>query len=170
MSTKPNYTIVRANRDDVAQINDIVNYYIRTSAANWSWNDRTMDDAIQWYEAHQNPIHPLFVAKTSDGTVLGYSCLSVFRGRDGYKYVAENSVYCHPNYQGMGIGKMLMEAILEFGRESHLEVITAWIDSGNTASIDFHYRYGFELVGQMKDIGRKFDKVRSVTIMQLSVK
>ena len=63
-----------------------------------------------------------------------------------------------------------MEATLGHARSSNLEVITAWIDSENTSSISFHLKWGFVKVGEMKNIGDKWNARRSVTIMQISVK
>jgi len=164
-----NYSLELATEKDVAQINKIINYYIETSGANWSWHPRSLDEAKEWFLSHNYSIHPIYVAKTEDNIVIGYASLSSFRGKDGYWPVAENSIYLHKDYIGQNIGNKLMEILLNHAYKSKLEVVTAWIDSQNISSIDFHKKWGFEVVGQMKNIGYKFNKRHSVTILQLSV-
>ena len=163
------YSIIPASADDVKEINDILNYYIDTSGANWGWYPRSVDDAISWYFSHDFSIHPIFVAKEASGKVIGFASLSPFRAKDGYWPVAENSLYLDKDYIRQKIGSELMKTLLDFAYESRLEVVTAWIDSENVSSIEFHKKWGFEIVGEMKNIGDKFNTRRSVTIMQLSV-
>ncbi len=165
-----NYTIVPASKKDVGRINNIINYYIKNSGANWSWDPQTLADTQNWFDSHDMTIHPIFTAKSTDEKVLGFASLSSFRSKAGYWPVAENSIYVDKDYHGMQIGKQLMDKLINHAYSSKLEVITAWIDSENTYSIDFHKRWGFEIVGEMKNIGDKWNKRRSVTIMQLNVK
>lgn len=166
MST--NYSIKLASIEDVEGINKIVNYYIENSDANWSWHPRTHDDAKEWFLSHDFDVHPIFVAKSENGIVLGYSSLSPFRNKQGYWPVAENSIYVDKDYHRLKIGKALMKITIDHAYSSKLEVITAWIDSENNSSIDFHINWGFEVVGQMKNIGDKWNERHSVTILQIS--
>jgi len=164
-----NYQVKYAVSKDVKQINNIVNYYIETSGANWAWAPRRLKDAKRWFLSHDFSLHPILVAKTDDGKVLGYASLSPFRPKEGYWPVAEISIYVDKDYHNMKIGKMLMDKLLEHAYASKLEVITAWIDSENKKSIGFHSKWGFEIAGEMKNVGDKWNERRSVTIMQLSV-
>lgn len=164
------YDIKIASIEDIKGINNIVNYYIKNSGANWGWQPRSIEDAKEWFLSHSFDIHPIFVAKKDDGTILGYSSLSPFRSKQGYWPVAENSIYVDKDYHGKNIGKDLMKALIDHAHASKLEVITAWIDSENKSSIDFHIKWRFEIVGEMKNIGDKWDERRSVTILQISTK
>ncbi|MEX1376024.1 MAG: N-acetyltransferase family protein [Eubacteriales bacterium] len=163
------YSIYKASSDDVKEINDILNHYIDTSGANWAWHPRSEEEAMRWYFSHDFSIHPIFVAKSKDGKVIGFASLSPFRAKEGYWPVAENSLYLQKDYTRQKIGSKLMETLLDFAYSSKLEVVTAWIDSENVSSIEFHKNWGFEIVGEMKNVGDKFNTRRSVTIMQLSV-
>jgi len=164
------FYICLASAGDVRQINKIVNYYIEQSGANWSWKPLTLWQSKRWFLSHDFSLHPIFVAKSMEGKVIGFSSLSPFRPKSGYWPVAENSIYVDNNYHNQQIGTKLMEATLNHAYASKLEAVTAWIDSENKSSIDFHKKWGFELVGEMKNIGDKWNVRRSVTIMQLSVK
>ena len=126
--------IRNAVRTDIPAINDILNEAIRNTTANWSCTERSLDEAEAWFDAHGAPNRPLLVAE-EDGQVLGYGCLSSFRGKDGYWPVAENSVYVHRNHRGRGVGRRIMERLIAQGREAGLRVITAWVDADNRESM-----------------------------------
>ena len=168
-STMVCFIITFAAKGDISQISSIINYYIKNSGANWSWNPQSLKETTKWYASHDFTIHPIFTAKTSEGNVLGFSSLSPFRSKVGYWPVAESSIYIDEKYQGMQIGNKLMEALINHAYSSKLEVITAWIDSENQSSINFHKNWGFTSTGEMKNIGDKWNTRRSVTILQLSV-
>jgi L-amino acid N-acyltransferase YncA len=155
---------------DIQAINAIVNYYINHTFANWSWSERAFEEVTEWFHAHSpEGSYPLFVADC-DGVIAGYASLSPFRNKDGYRNIAENSVYLLPEYRGRGIGRQLMERLISHAKNSGLWVITAWIDASNQNSIAFHEKFGFELVGEMKNIGQKWDKECSLVIMNLDLR
>jgi L-amino acid N-acyltransferase len=157
-----------ANEADMPQINDIVNWYIRETAVNWSWEERTMEEAMAWFRAHQPPYHPVYVIE-DDGVIVAFGSLSHFRPKVGYWPVAENSVYVRSGYKGKGFGTALMNKLIAHAKASGLRVITAWINDDNLESIRFHEKLGFYHTGKMPGIGEKFGKRLSVVIMQLDL-
>lgn len=153
---------------DVPQINDIVNHFIRETTANWSYEDRPLEEGYEWFHAHQGPRYPIYVVE-QDGAVAAYGCLSPFRPKAGYWPVAENSVYVRPEFNGRGMGKALMQRLIADGRAAGLRVITAWVDADNQNSIVFHERLGFLRTGEMRNIGEKFGRRISVVILDLDL-
>lgn len=160
--------IREATLDDIKDINDIVNDNIKYGFANWSFTERTLEEAIEWFNAHESIEHCVFVA-VEDDIVIGYGSLSPLRDKDGYWPVAENSVYVHKEHRGKKIGSSLLKKLIETAKESRLRVISAWIDSENKQSICMHEKFGFYIAGELKNIGEKFGKKRSLTIMQLDL-
>jgi L-amino acid N-acyltransferase YncA len=53
---------------------------------------------------------------------------------------------------------------LAFGLGYH--AIVAQIVGGNHASVRLHERFGFETVGVLKEVGRKFDMWLDIVLMQ----
>ena len=47
-----------------------------------------------------------------------------------------------------------------------VHTMIAAIESANTGSIRLHERFGFVVVGQMAQVGRKFDRWLDLTVMQ----
>ncbi len=168
-SMKNKIIIRRANFNDVKQINEIVNEAIRTSASNWAWAERSYDDAVSWFNEHNEDKYCIFVAETND-KVVGYSSFSKLRSKKGYWPVVENSVYIHKDYRGQGLGKALLKKLIDYGKNMSIWAISAWIDSCNIESIKLHEKFGFYITGELKNVGEKFNEKRSVTIMQYDYK
>lgn len=162
------WTLREATADDMVQINDIVNYYIRETTINWSWEERSGEEAMVWFNSHQPPYHPIFVIEENN-TILAYGSLSHFRPKVGYWPVAENSVYTRPDCKGHGMGTALMNKLIEHARKSGLRAITAWISDDNPESIRFHEKLGFYHTGKMPGIGEKFGRRLGVVIMQMDI-
>lgn len=157
-----------ATREDVPQINDIVNWYVRETTVNWSWEERPLEEAYAWFEGHKPPHHPIYVIE-EDGAVMAYGSLSTFRPKAGYWPVAENSVYARRDCCGRGFGTALMNRLIEHAKASGLWAITAWISDDNLQSIRFHEKFGFYHNGKMSGVGEKFGRRLGVVIMQLDL-
>ena len=87
--------------------------------------------------------------------------------RAAYRHTVEDSVYVAPDAIGRGVGKALLNELIARCRSQGLRQMLAVIgDSANVASIGVHRACGFEQVGTMKAVGRKFDRWVDVVIMQ----
>jgi len=67
-----------------------------------------------------------------------------------------------------GIGRELSEKLFEIALQRNIHTIIAFIGGGseNVASINLHTKLGFELVGNIRDAGFKFERWVDVSIMQ----
>ena len=109
---------------------------------------------------------PYLVAERA-GTIVGYSYASTHRPRPAYRYSVENSVYVDKNHRGKGVGRALLEHLIEICEKSGFRQIVAIIgDSQNTGSIALHKSQGFREVGMLCSVGFKFDRWVDTTIMQ----
>jgi len=105
-----------------------------------------------------------------DGAVVGYAYLSPFRLRPAYRYCVELSVYLAPEARGRGIGRALMQALIDRARVMGLRHLVGAIgDSANTASIALHKAAGFREAGVWRETGWKFDRWIDVVLMQLDL-
>lgn len=164
-SNPPEIMYRRATIADAASVKAIMEYYINNTTASWRYQAMDLKSYQTWIEAHKTPDRPFWVAE-ADQAVVGYGCLSDFRNGEGYWPCAENSVYVKPEYHGNGIGRKLMQLILDDGCQAGLRAVIAVIDSENTASIKFHQQFGFYQCGLMKNIGWKRNSWRSVIFLQ----
>lgn len=109
---------------------------------------------------------PYLVAE-HEGAVAGYSYATPFRPRPAYRFAVENSVYVAQGLHGRGIGRALLEALIDRCAAGPWRQVVAVIgDSGNAASIGLHARCGFRHVGILRDVGYKLGQWADVVLMQ----
>jgi L-amino acid N-acyltransferase YncA len=85
-------------------------------------------------------------------TVLGWAALSPVSKRRVYRGVAELTVYVAEAARGQGIGRALLEALIEESEANGIWTLQASIFPENTASVELHRRCGFREVGRRERI------------------
>jgi phosphinothricin acetyltransferase len=107
------------------------------------------------------------VAETPEGGVLGYAYFAQFRERSAYRHTAENAIYVRNDVRGQGVGKALVQALVDRAEAAGFRQMLAVIgDSENTGSIGLHVSLGFRQIGIMKSVGVKFGRWVDVVMMQ----
>lgn len=160
--------IRHASKEDCAAIGEIYNHAVLHTAA--IWNDKTVDtdNRIAWFEARTLAGYPVLVME-DEGVVAGYASFGDWRAFDGFRHTVEHSVYVHPQHQGKGIGRSLMEALIVEARKIGKHVMVAGIEAQNQTSIHLHETLGFVTTGQMPQVGTKFGRWLDLTFMQLQL-
>ncbi|MCQ6264856.1 GNAT family N-acetyltransferase [Fictibacillus sp. WQ 8-8] len=150
---------------DLPAILDIYNDAIKTLTATFDLEEQTLEERKVWFEKYGGDF-PLIVAKL-DGKVAGYCCLSPFRDKAAYSRTTELSLYISSEFRGQGIGNALMEDILKRAADLGYHTVISSITGGNEASVKLHKKFGFEFVGNFKEVGYKFDEWQDVHFYQL---
>lgn len=102
-----------------------------------------------------------------DGKVAGYAYAGPYRLRAAYRFLVEDSVYVAKTFRGCGVGRALLDALLNACEALGMRQMVAVIgDSDNAGSIALHAAAGFEHVGVFHAAGWKFDAWRDVVFMQ----
>lgn len=159
--------IVRdAAETDLPGILDIYNDAVLHTTATFDEEVRTLEHRRMWFAEHQQTGFPVYVAVDDRGRVVGWSSLSRFNHRSGWRFTAENSIYVAADCRGQGLGKLLLAPLLAAAERLGLRAILAVIDSENTASIRLHDRFGFAEVGRFKQVGFKFNQWRDVVYLE----
>jgi L-amino acid N-acyltransferase len=161
-------TLLRASTDHLEAITDIYNEAVLTTTATFDSEPISLDEQRIWFAEHDNKF-PIIVAEKS-GKVIGWVSLSKWSGRCAYSDTAEISVYIKDGYRGKGIGTKLINKILDEGKKSGIHTVLARIADGSDASIRLHKNAGFEYVGVMREVGKKFGKLFDVHLLQLVFK
>ncbi len=107
-----------------------------------------------------------FVAEL-DGEVVGWVAVVPYSRRAVYRGVGEESVYIAERARGRGVGRALLEAVIESAREGGLWTLQAGIFPDNLASLELHRRLGFREVGIRERIGRLNGVWRDVILLEL---
>ena len=164
--TAPTTLIRPAQREDLQAILEIYNDAVLHTTASYDYHPRTLDHRIAWFEDHVAQNYPIFVACNAQHEVVGWSSLSRFHDRPGYRFTCENSIYIAPPWRGQGIGSQLLTPLIENAQSQGLHSILAVIDASNQASIKLHAKFGFTTVGMFKEVGFKFNRWLDVAYMQ----
>lgn len=145
-------------------ITEIYNEAILNTTATFDTQPKTVSEQSEWFEDHDTK-HPLLVAEQAE-QIVGWASLSRWSGRCAYSGTAEISLYVKEERQGKGIGRKLLKALVHEGGKAGLHTVIARISEGNEASLHLFESEGFEQVGAMLEVGRKFGKLLDVYIMQ----
>ena len=93
-----------------------------------------------------------------DGEILGYAYADAAFERRAFGYLADLSVYLHPDACGRGAGKRLyglLEQILE--RQGYCRVY-GLVTEENRGSCDFHEALGYREIARFHNAGKKFGR------------
>jgi phosphinothricin acetyltransferase len=108
---------------------------------------------------------PFLVAEV-EGEVAGYAYATQFRDRPAYRFACENSIYVHPGRMGRGVGKALLEALMERSAAFGFLQMVAVIGGAEPASIALHSKCGFTEVGRLSKVGWKKERWLDSVYMQ----
>ncbi|WP_182334579.1 GNAT family N-acetyltransferase [Stenotrophomonas acidaminiphila] len=109
---------------------------------------------------------PYLVAEI-DGQVAGYAYANTYRSRIAYQWTVENSVYVDARSQGRGVGSALLQALIDAcTARGYRQMVAVIGEPTNTASIRLHERFGFQLVGVFRGLGRKHGRWLDTVQMQ----
>jgi L-amino acid N-acyltransferase len=161
-----NIKIRKYNIEDTETILEIINYNILNATALYDYKTRSLENQIEIFNDKLNKGFPIIVASENE-IVVGFGYYSEFRFREAYKYTVEHSVYASHEHIGKGIGKLLLTELISLAKAQNLHTMIGVIDSENTSSIAFHEKFGFKIVGNIKETGFKFERWLDSIFMQL---
>ena len=102
-----------------------------------------------------------------DKRVLGWGIIKRYSDRIGYRVACETSIYFSLTETGKGHGSILQAALLKQVVNFGYHHVVAKILAANPKSVQFHQRFGFEIVGTQKEIGYYQGRWHDMVIMQL---
>ncbi len=109
----------------------------------------------QWSRMRSD--YPAVVARTPDGEVIGWAALTPVSPRPVYRGVGAISIYVAPERARRGVGRALLEALLDAAESAGFWTLEAGIFPENTASIALHESCGFRFVGLRERVGQMPD-------------
>lgn len=155
-------TIRIATVDDAEAMLAVYAPYVKETAITFEVDVPTLED-FRARVVDTLARYPWIVAETADEGVVGYAYASAFKGRAAYDWSVETSIYLHRNVRGRGLGRLLydeLEAILTRMGIRNLNACIACTDRADdphlsNASVRFHEKLGYNLVGTFHNCGFK---------------
>lgn len=152
------------------QILAIFNEAIVNSTALYDYHPRTPESMVTWFATKRANGFPVIGMEDQGGKLLGFASYGTFRAFPAYKYTVEHSVYVEKGSRSLGLGRMLLEAIVAQAEEHGMHTLVGAIDLDNTASMELHKRLGFEHCGTVKQAGFKFGRWLDLAFLQKTLK
>lgn len=148
--------IRKSHASDAPFVAAIYNHYVTSSIVTFELEPVTDDEMRNRMDAIA--INYPYLVYEEEGTVLGYAYATQWKVRQAYQYTVESSVYLHPEAKGKGIGSKLYARLLDELKAMSIHAVIGGISLPNEASIALHEKFGFEKIGQFRQVGRKFDQ------------
>jgi L-amino acid N-acyltransferase YncA len=174
------YCVRLAAAPDAEVICRIYNQGIEDRVATLETELRTPDERRQWL-ANRSPRHPVIVAEVlaPDGvsadpepgraslrppseraglsdpaTIVAWASLNVFNAREAYRFVADISVYVERGRRGKGAGRVLLEKLVELGRQHGFHKLALSAFPFNPGGMALYEKLGFRTVGIYREQGQ----------------
>jgi L-amino acid N-acyltransferase YncA len=100
------------------------------------------------------------------GNVVGWAALGLTSSRECYAGVVEHSVYVAEHARRKGIGRALLEAVIESTEEAGIWTLQTSIFPENEASVALHERLGFRVVGRRERIAKLQGRWRDTLLLE----
>lgn len=142
-----------------ADIDAVAAIYAREVATGYATFDTEPPPRGTW-EAKLTSNHPgdHFLVADLAGRVCGFAYSGAYRPRGAYTNTRETTVYLAPDAAGQGVGRRLYDELLARVAEAGVHTVLAGVALPNDASEALHRACGYERVGVMREVGRKFDR------------
>jgi phosphinothricin acetyltransferase len=157
----------RAALADAARIAGIWNHEIRATLATTDTEPRTVASLRAWLAAH-SAAYPVVVA-TLDDEIAGFAALAPYRPKPAFRHTVEDSVYVDRAWRGRGVGRLLLEHLVDSARAAGHRSVLARITVENVASRRLHEALGFRLVGVEEEVAVKLGRWVDVALYQRRV-
>jgi phosphinothricin acetyltransferase len=156
-----------AGSDDAAAVAAIFGHYVEHSTATFV---ETPPAEEEWQSRIEAATLPFLVA-TDGGEVVGFARLTQWRDKDAYRRTAEDAVYVAPTATGRGVGRALLDALIERAAvEGIREIVAVIAETGDEASMRLHLAAGFAERGRLTGVGHKQGKWLDTVLLQRSLR
>lgn len=156
-----------ATVEDIPAITAIYQWHVLHGRSSFEETPPTLAQMTERLQmVHQQEL-PWLVALYS-GIVVGYCYATAYRPRPAYRFTLEESVYIDASMTGKGVGRELLNQLIERCEQGPWRQMVAVIGDGenNVGSCRLHKQLGFEVVGVLRGVGYKLGGWRDTLIMQ----
>ena len=148
--------IRNVSTDDADPICDIYNYYVLNTIITFEETPVSNEEMKSRIEKTAGKLP--WIVYEENKQVMGYAYASEWKSRCAYKHSLETTVYLRNGQGGNGIGSLLYKELISRLKAKNYHAAIGGISLPNEASIALHEKFGFEKIGQFREVGFKFDR------------
>ena len=165
------YEIRAATAKDLPAVRSIHDHYVTNTMVTLDTETTTLKQWRSTFAYVGRLGLPFLVAVSPGGEVLGYAICEPWIQKRAYRFTAEETIYLRPASTGKGLGRALLGALIDAGRDAGLKQLLAVVaDSGADASLALHRSQGFKETGRMGRVAFKFDRWIGTVMLQKSIR
>jgi L-amino acid N-acyltransferase YncA len=147
-----------ASLADIPAITRIYAQSVSTGTASFELEPPDEAEMARRMQALFDGGYPYIVANIG-GAIAGYAYAGSYRPRPAYRFSVEDSIYVDPQAQRRGVGRLLLQHLIEeCERRGFRQMVAVIGDSAQTPSIELHRALGFRMVGTVENVGYKFGR------------
>lgn len=160
------FSIRDAVAGDIAAVTAIYAVHVQHGAATFEIEPPDQPEMLRRFTELTAQGFPYFVVESA-GRVVGYAYAGPFRTRPAYRFTVEDSIYLDAAAQRRGIGRALLDRLVDAcARRGARQMIAVIGDSANAGSIALHRSCGFSDAGLLIASGFKFGRWIDTVLMQ----
>ena len=142
---------------------------VAAAPALYDYEPRTREVMEAWFEAKEKARLPVIGVLDVDGTLMGFGSYGPFRPHAAYHYSVEHSVYVDARFRGRGLGRLILERLIDRARAQEYHMMIGVIDAENATSIALHEKLGFQNCGLIRQAGYKFGRWLDLALYQYTL-
>jgi len=154
------FTIEEMKAEDWEDVKSIYLAGIATKNATFE------QDVPDWEDWNRNHLETCRFVARENNQIIGWAALSPISRRSVYSGVMEVSIYISDHAKGRGVGKTLLNRLVEESEKAGIWTLQGGIFPENEASIAIHKACGFRIVGVRERVGRMDGVWRDVVLME----
>ncbi|MGQ0763590.1 MAG: GNAT family N-acetyltransferase [Acidobacteriota bacterium] len=101
-----------------------------------------------------------------DGDLVGWAALSPVSRRKAYAGVAEVSIYVAAHNRGQGVGRDLLQRLIQESEQNGIWTLQASVFPENAATLALHEGFGFREVGRRERISKLNGNWRDTILLE----
>ncbi|MES2597231.1 MAG: N-acetyltransferase family protein [Verrucomicrobiota bacterium] len=160
-------TWIDCGREYLEPIRAIFNEAIVNSTALYDYVPRSREVMEAWFAAKEEKSLPVIGVLDEGGELMAFGSYGPFRPHAAYKYSVEHSIYVDTRFRGRGLGKQMLQKLIERAQAQGFHMMIGVIDAQNATSIALHEKAGFKPCGQIREAGYKFGRWLDLAMYQL---
>jgi phosphinothricin acetyltransferase len=153
---------------DSVRIAEIYNYYIEKTIISFEEEKVDSGEIESRIKAVLKKKYP-YIVYEEDGLLIGYAYLNNWRTRSAYDITLETSIYLDIHFTGKGTGSVLYQELIDRSKRINIHSLIGVISLPNEVSQRMHEKLGFQLIGNFKESGKKFNKLIDVEFWQKKI-